>query len=165
MSIDKHMQTTEKKMSVRTLCFLLNQDKVLLGKKKKGLGKGNYVGIGGKMEDKDKTVLDAIIRDVEEEVNVTPNNLREVAVITFLFPEKPEWEMIVHAYTSDSWQGVPRETDEIMPVWFKKEEIPYAEMWDDAKYWLPKVLKGEKLRAIFTYDTNIKVKEHKITEY
>ncbi|MEK7542897.1 MAG: hypothetical protein AAB503_01145 [Patescibacteria group bacterium] len=40
------------------------------------------------------------------------------------------------------------------PKWFSFDEIPYAEMWPDDALWLPKVLKGEKVKAsVYFKDT------------
>jgi len=48
------------------------------------------------------------------------------------------------------------------PQWFKTEIIPYDEMWDDDKYWLPDILQGKKLKAKFFFDEQDKVIGHKI---
>ncbi len=45
----------------------------------------------------------------------------------------------------------PAETDEIRPEWFPIASLPFDRMWDDGKDWLPRVLAGERLRAIFSY--------------
>jgi hypothetical protein len=37
-------------------------------------------------------------------------------------------------------------------VWFRIEEVPYHEMWEDDKYWLPAVLRGEKVYGRFFFD-------------
>ena len=37
------------------------------------------------------------------------------------------------------------------PAWFKVDDIPYDQMWDDDLYWLPRVLDGERMQATFTY--------------
>ena len=42
---------------------------VLLGRKKRGLGTGRYVGLGGKLE-AGESALDAIVREIAEEAGV-----------------------------------------------------------------------------------------------
>lgn len=32
------------------------------------------------------------------------------------------------------------------PDWFPFENIPYAQMWPDDRYWLPKVIEGALIR-------------------
>jgi len=44
------------------------------------------------------------------------------------------------------------ETPEIRPEWFEVTDLPLDRMWDDARRWLPRVLAGERLGAVFTYE-------------
>ena len=48
------------------------------------------------------------------------------------------------------------------PRWFKLNEIPYDQMWEDDKSWLPKVLKGERIEGDFLFDENQKLLEQTI---
>jgi hypothetical protein len=41
------------------------------------------------------------------------------------------------------------------PKWFDINNIPYDQMWEDDQYWLPKVLKGENIKAIFKFDKDL----------
>ncbi len=38
------------------------------------------------------------------------------------------------------------------PEWFDIDEIPYSDMWSDDKYWLPRVIKGERMTADFSFN-------------
>lgn len=60
----------------------------MLGYKKRGLGQGLYLGIGGKVE-AGETIEAAAHREVEEEIGVTDLKLKHVADVTFLFPHRP----------------------------------------------------------------------------
>jgi hypothetical protein len=52
------------------------------------------------------------------------------------------------------------------PSWFRVHEIPYDEMWDDDRYWLPYVLAGKRVRATFTYKAdNETVEDFEIKEW
>ncbi len=138
-----------------TLCFLLRGDpppEILLGRKKTGLGAGKINGIGGKVEP-GETPVSAAAREVREEigVEVALADLEYVCHITFDFPAKPEWDQIVHVYLARHWRGNPRETVEMAPMWCALADIPFAQMWQDDQYWLPRVLAGEKVRAEFTF--------------
>jgi 8-oxo-dGTP pyrophosphatase MutT (NUDIX family) len=142
-------------MQDATLCLLVRGNppqEVLLGMKKARFGAGKYNGFGGKVED-GESIAQAAARETREEagVDVRPEDLERVAHMTFLFPYKPEWEQVVHVYTARTWRGTPRESDEMVPAWFAVQDIPYGQMWDDDLYWLPRVLAGERVRAIFTY--------------
>jgi 8-oxo-dGTP diphosphatase len=125
---------------------------VLLGYKKTGLGTGKIVALGGHVEERE-TAAQAAAREAKEEsgVVVPVDSLREAAHITFLFPTHPAWDMTVEVFTTDTWSGEPAETDEIRPQWFPIADLPFDRMWDDGKYWVPRVLAGERLRATFSY--------------
>lgn len=60
------------------------------------------------------------------------------------------------------WLGEPIESDEMMPKWFPIDEIPYENMWPDDIYWMPHILKGEKLEANFFFGVGDKVLEHNL---
>jgi len=163
MLIEEYLKTLKEPLWKSTLCFLLSSDQILLGKKKRGLGFGNYLGIGGKVE-KEEGIINATVREMQEEICVTPNDLQKVAVLTFLFPYEPKWNQEVHAFISHKWEGSPKETDEIAPKWFDLSKIPYDQMWIDAQFWVPEVLKGNKLRATFQYDHDLKISHQRITK-
>ena len=71
--------------------------------------------------------------------------------MTFLFPTCPRWDMIAFVFTTADWTGEAVETPEITPQWFDVTDLPLDRMWDDAKRWLPQILAGERLGALFTY--------------
>lgn len=125
---------------------------VLLGHKKTGLGSGKIVALGGHVEPGESPAL-AAAREVKEEAGivVAPDDLRETAFVTFLFPVRPQWDMVVSVFTSANWSGEATETAEITPEWFPFTALPLNRMWDDARYWLPRVLAGEHIRATFSY--------------
>ena len=139
------------------LCFLTRvgedgEREVLLGHKKTGLGTGKIVGLGGHVE-QCESPAEAAAREVKEEagIHVTSEALLEVAYVTFLFPVCPRWDMVATIFTSADWSGEAVETAEIRPEWFPVTDLPLDRMWDDAKYWLPRILAGERVRATFTY--------------
>ncbi len=117
-------------ISQRTVVFLVKDSQVLLGFKKTGFGKGNYLGIGGKVEG-GETNEQAARREIEEEIKVTDVSLTKVGNFTFLFPDKPTWNQHVHAYLCNSWHGEPVETSEMKPVWFSSDSLLVTCLWDD----------------------------------
>jgi len=139
-----------------TLCILLENDSVLLGMKKRGFGQGRWNGFGGKVNE-GETIEAATIRELKEESGIAADALEKVAVLDFLFSQKPDWNMQVHVFLSKEWEGEPRESDEMKPQWFNVDAIPFDSMWPDDKFWLPRVLKGEKLRASFTFAEGDKI--------
>jgi 8-oxo-dGTP pyrophosphatase MutT (NUDIX family) len=147
-----------------TLCLpVLGQPAraVLLGLKKRGFGRGKYVGFGGKIEE-GETVAMAAARELQEEtgLSVLAEGLDYVATLSFLFPARPDWDHLMHVYLAQTWQGAPTESPEVNPAWFAVERLPLGQMWDDASYWLPQILAGQRLRGTFIYaDDNASVQE------
>lgn len=70
--------------------------------------------------------------------------------LEFMFGEKPF--MFVHVFKAESFSGEPGETEEARPKWFSIDDLPLEEMWPDDKYWVPKMLEGEKFLARFFFD-------------
>jgi 8-oxo-dGTP diphosphatase len=134
------------------LCLLIRADHVLLGQKKRGLGVGNITGIGGHVEP-GETASQAAAREMKEETGVVVDaaSIRHMAELVFVFPVRPSWDQTISVFTATSWHGEPGETAEIAPRWFPVSELPVEQMWDDARYWLPRVLAGEHVAATFTY--------------
>lgn len=154
-------------MKEATLCLLIRGSQegreLLLGLKKKGFGKGNWNAAGGRFDLlKDKSIIDTAIRETEEEFGVKIKEFEKVAIFDFLFPKEKEWNQKVHIFLCKNWEGEPRESDEMAPRWFKEEEIPFSEMWVDDKFWLPRVLGGEKLKGKFLFKTREIISEQNI---
>ncbi|MCK4724233.1 MAG: NUDIX domain-containing protein [Anaerolineales bacterium] len=153
-------------MKYATICLLVEGNpaqKILLGLKKKGFGKGKIVGFGGKIEPTE-TVEQAVVRELREETSITvsPEQLKKAGTLTFLFPAKPAWDHYVHVYILNSWKGAPLESSEIEPFWFNVHEIPYERMWADGYHWIPRALSGEMLDYTYTYhDENQSLKKIK----
>ena len=150
---------TEKKCS---LLFLRRGDEILLAMKKRGFGSDRYNGVGGKIEP-NETIEQALVRECREEINVIPMNYWKVAEHDFLQVEGDEpWRMYVHVYLCDEWEGEPSESEEMAPEWFKIEDIPYGNMWQDDEFWLPQVLAGNKVYGEFTFDKDDKLLTHSV---
>lgn len=150
-------------MKTTTLLLLKRDDDILLAMKKRGFGAWRWNGVGGKV-DTGETIEQALVRECQEEIGVTPKHYWKIAEHDFLESHegKPE-HMVVHTYFCDDWSGVPKETEEMAPKWFKITAIPYEQMWPDDIIWLPQVLLGKKLETEFTFDKNDNIKSAKLT--
>ena len=138
-----------------TNCILVQEKpntKILLGFKKIGFGAGKYTEIGGKIEP-GETPVAAAARELREEtgVNVKEEDLHPAAILTFLFPARPSWDMKSYVFLTSTWSGIPTESNEVLPAWFPVDKIPFEKMWQDAVYWLPRIIAGESLQARFTF--------------
>jgi len=117
---------------------------LLLGFKKTGFGTGRWVGLGGHIEPGEKPDA-AAVREVAEESSlvVAADALQHMASIEFRFPARPSWDQTADVFVTSVYQGEATESDEVAPRWFAEDALPLSLMWDDAKYWLPRVLAGE----------------------
>lgn len=149
----------------RTLLLLTREDQVLLAMKKRGFGVGKWNGVGGKLEP-GESVEQALVRECQEEIDVTPTTWKQIAELDFIQDADTDtpWHMYVYAYICTQWEGEPVETEEMMPKWFEIDKIPYGAMWDDDEFWLPQALAGQKILGKFTFDIDDKMLTHDIKE-
>jgi len=145
-----------------SLLFLRRDNEILLAMKKRGFGEGRWNGVGGKVET-GESIEQAMIRETEEEIGVTPTVYEKMADIRFdeYFKGEPTL-MHVHVYVATEWTGEPTESEEMAPKWFSTDEIPYKDMWADDPFWLPHVIHGEKISADFKLDEKDVIIEHTI---
>lgn len=142
-------------MKDTTLLFLVKRNggvvtDICLAMKKRGFGMGRYNGVGGKVEG-EETIECAVKREAHEEIGVVVGDISKCAELFFTFPHKEDWNQLVHVYITDVWSGDIVETEEMNPVWFSVDAIPYDTMWPDDIFWLPKVLEGDQVRAKFSF--------------
>jgi mutator protein MutT len=151
-------------MQQLTLLFLVRGNEVLLAMKKRGFGEGKWNGIGGKV-DEGESILDALVRECQEEIGVTPLEYKKSAEILFdEFHNQIRKQLRVYVFTCDMWRGKPVESEEMKPKWFAKDSLPYDQMWADDPYWLPKILDGKKLLCKFKLSENGKIISSKVLE-
>ena len=141
-----------------TLCFPIQKTRVLLGYKKHGFGAGKLTGFGGNIE-ANETPEQAASRELLEEcgLKALESNLVFMGTLEFLFPAKPSWDQLVQVFILKVWEGEALETVEMNPAWFELDALPFEWMWDDARYWLARILTGEQLeaRCVFADDNEM----------
>ena len=131
------------------LCFIRRGDELLLIRKKRGLGAGKINGPGGKI-DPGETALESAVRETFEELGVTPIDPQAIGELDFEFRDGLRLHCTV--FLANSFTGTPHETDEAVPLWTHIDAIPYDEMWEDDRHWLPLVIAAKPFRARFTFD-------------
>lgn len=132
-----------------TLTFVLEDSRVLLIRKKRGLGAGKVNGPGGRLEPGEEPIVCAV-REVEEEVGITPLDLEYRGENLFQFVDG--YSIHVYAFTACGYRGELRETEEATPMWTDLDAIPYDEMWEDDRLWLPHSLSGLKPQGRYIFD-------------
>lgn len=151
-------------MTQLTVLFLIKEDKVLLAMKKRGFGEGRWNGVGGKLEP-GESIEQAVVRESQEEIRVTPTRFTKTARIIFHENHKGRLDILeVHVFLASAWEGKPSETEEMSPRWFQIDSIPYGEMWDDDPHWLPAVLAGKKLVCEFWLDKDDRLVQKSVKE-
>ena len=123
-----------------TLLFIIDEanQKVLLIRKKRGLGAGKINGPGGKL-DPGETSQECAVRETQEELHVTALNPAKHGELWFQFTDG--LGMIVDVFLATQWEGPPTETPEAIPLWTSINAIPLNEMWADDSVWLERTLK------------------------
>lgn len=150
------------KTQLTTLLLIIQDNNILLAEKKRGFGAGKYNGIGGKVEP-NETIEEAMIRETQEEIGVTPINYKKQATITFdEWVNGEEKQVIMSVFVAKDYIGKIIETEEMKPMWFETNNIPYEKMFEDDKTWLPEILKGNSLNASFVFDKDFKMLSSKI---
>jgi 8-oxo-dGTP diphosphatase/2-hydroxy-dATP diphosphatase len=136
---------------VVTLVVIHDDEKILLGLKKRGFGEGRWNGFGGKIEE-GETVEQAAARELREESGLEAVNLVLRGTLTFSFEKEPDRELEIPIFTASEFIGEPIESEEMKPQWFAHSEIPYADMWADDPYWLPLILAVKNIKGHMHFD-------------
>jgi len=131
------------------LCFIVKDGRVLLIRKKRGLGAGKINAPGGKLEP-GESAHDSAIRETLEEVGVTPMHLEDRGVVRFQFADG--YSLHCAVFVAADFAGDPNETPEATPLWFPADAIPYEEMWEDDRHWLPHVIAGGRFHGWFEFE-------------
>ncbi len=152
--IDDHWRPVD----LATLLFIVQGENVLLIRKKRGLGAGKINGPGGKI-DPGETPLQCAVREIQEELVINTLDPVHHGEVRFQFIDG--YSVHVHVYVATEFTGTPTETDEALPLWFDKKDIPYEEMWADDVIWLPRVLNGETVNGRFLFDEDVLL-EHEV---
>jgi 8-oxo-dGTP diphosphatase/2-hydroxy-dATP diphosphatase len=140
-----------------TLCIPHQENRVLLGMKKRGFGVGRWNGFGGKLE-QGETIEQAAVREAREECGIEISDMEKLGVVQFSWPSKNDQEDLeVHVFKVREFEGEPVETEEMKPAWFGLDEIPFTSMWQDDPHWFPYFLKDRKFEAKFSFDTDDRV--------
>ena len=137
-----------------TLCFIEKEGKYLMQKKASNkFGGGMWNAPGGKALD-GETSEACVAREVFEETGLKVKNLKHHGILNFFNGDEFAWA--VHVFTAGDFEGEFKESEEGELKWMDKNKLPYAEMWEDDKHWVPLVMEGKKFEADFHFKENFK---------
>jgi 8-oxo-dGTP diphosphatase len=145
-----------------TLLFVIRDGRILLIRKKRGLGAGKINGPGGRIEP-GETPEAAAIRETREEIGTTPIGVRRAGELRFQFADG--YSIHVWVFRASDCRGELVETDEAAPFWTDLERIPYADMWADDLVWLPRMIRGEPFSGRFVFDGDRLLDHEMIRDY
>jgi len=132
-----------------TLVFVVKDGRILLIEKKRGLGAGKINGPGGKI-DPGETPLESAVREVQEELCITPTDIRKIGELWFSMTDCPH--ILCHVFRAEDHEGEPTETEEAVPLWMSVNAIPYHRMWEDDRHWLPLLLADTTFHGRFAFE-------------
>lgn len=119
-----------------TLCYIQSGGNYLLlhrTKKKNDQSHDKWLGIGGKLEDKESPE-DCILREVLEETGLTLTSYQYRGIVTFV---SDVWETeFMHLFTADAFTGTIRDCDEGELEWISKDRYLSLPMWEGDKIFL-----------------------------
>lgn len=145
-----------------TVCYIIDGKKLLMIKRAEGLfGAGKWSGLGGKIE-AGESKEQACVREVYEESGLHVDDLKYHGSLGFMF-ENTEESIVAFVFSTMSFKGVLAESPEGVLRWIGFDEIPYNEMWDDSRYWLPLLIDGKDFNGEFQFDREVsKVLDYKL---
>ena len=123
-------------MKNTSLCYLKREGKLLMlyrNKKKDDPNAGKWIGVGGKLEEKESPP-DCAKREVLEETGLTMNSFDYRGIITFVSDEYETEQM--HLFTCEDFSGELKDCDEGTLRWIPEEEVPSLSLWEGDRIFL-----------------------------
>jgi len=132
-----------------TLLFVVEESRILLIRKHRGLGEGKLNGPGGRIE-AGEAPLEAALREVDEELCIQAIAPRQVGELRFQFLSG--YSLRVFVFRAERFLGEPRSTEEATPIWAPLDRIPFDEMWQDDRHWLPLLIAETPFEGRFVFE-------------
>jgi 8-oxo-dGTP diphosphatase len=146
------------------LCFVFDQTnrKLLMIFKKTGQGQGKWNVPGGKVE-ASESVLDAVVRETKEETGIEPIQPTQVGQLEFCFEGGNSWDNSCSVFATEQFDGtLILETEECSAHWVAIDKIPYEQMWESDKQWVPLIFEKNFFHRSYTFDSEDRVVSTKI---
>lgn len=92
------------------------------------------------------------MREVLEETGLVVSNLRSHGILSFYFGQRLEVDWKVYVFSTYNFKGSLNPSEEGSLKWFAFDEIPYDNMWQGDRHWLPLLLEGKKFQGAFYFN-------------
>ena len=126
--------------------------KFLMIRHHRGINKGCVNFPGGKKED-GETMEDCVRRETLEETGLVIENPVQVGYVEF-----PRFDFYAHIFKSTVYSGEVKENEvEVNAFWQDADSIPYAEMREADRDFLPDIIAGKYVKRRYVYDENFKL--------
>lgn len=126
--------------------------KVLMIRHQRGINQGCINFPGGKKET-GETMEECVVRETLEETGLKIENPVQVGYIEF-----PTKDFYVYVYKSTEFSGeIRQKEDEVNAFWVDEDEIPYQDMREADRNFLPEIMAGKFVKRRFMYDENFHV--------
>jgi len=141
-----------KKIASLSIVEDVKNQKFLMIKHQRGINQGCINFPGGKKEP-NETIEECVIRETFEETGLTINNPIEVGYIEF-----PTKNFYVHVFKSKEFSGKLKfNKNEVIAFWVNKNEVPFEDMRDADRDFLPEILDGMYVKRCYIYDENFHI--------
>lgn len=128
--------------------------KFLMIRHHRGINKGCINFPGGKKEE-NETMEDCVKRETLEETGLTILNPTQVGYVEF-----PRFDFYVHIFKSTEYAGeLKSKADEVETFWQDIDHIPFNEMRDADRDFIPEILAGRYVKKRYIYDENFKLQD------
>ena len=126
--------------------------KFLMIRHLRGINKGCINFPGGKKEP-GETIEACVIRETYEETGLKIENPVQVGYIEF-----PTKDFYVYVFKSTKFsEAVHAKKDEVSAFWVDEDQIPYAQMREADRSFLPEIIAGKFVKRRFIYDDDFHV--------
>jgi 8-oxo-dGTP pyrophosphatase MutT (NUDIX family) len=141
-------------LTFATLCYLRRENRGLLQRKAQGLfGEGRWNAPGGKML-RWELPERAAAREMYEETALRVSGLHFGGILNFYLGESKQLDQTVFLFVCSKSTGRMRRSSEGELRWFSVDAIPYRDMWEDDRVWLPLLLDGKGFEGNFYFSEN-----------
>lgn len=136
------------------LAYLERDGHVLMmrrDRKPNDLNAGYWIGVGGKLE-QGESALEALHREVNEELGVTLTQWQYRALIEFYHGTPCRYYERIYLFTSDKWDGEPSlDCPEGTLAWVPKEQVPRLHLWQGDRLFLKELAAGRPFFRLQLY--------------